>query len=329
MRLQGSNDIVGGTVAPARNVISAANGVGVQFDGVGVQSNLIVGNYIGTDITGRSLDPNRYGVAILNGATGNTVGGTAAGAGNLISGNTFDGIGISSSVANTTSNNLVAGNRIGTNASGTPALPNGSTGSTSRAVRRQPDRRAVPLRSQRHLGQHRWGCRRQRLGELPETASRATTSDPRIRRCGTPQPRGRHPHRRRRERHVIGTNGDGVNDATKGNVISGNGTAGNYAGVFITGTGTDSNVVAGGTSSGPTPPAAPRSPTTSTGSTSAGGPRTTASARTVTASPTASNATSSPGTPRPASPSGTAAPTTISSPGMTSVRISSRPARPR
>ena len=83
----GTNNTVGGTATGARNVISAAGGVGVQFDGAGVQDNVIEGNYIGTDITGSVAIPNRDGVYIALGATNNTVGGTATGAGNVISGN--------------------------------------------------------------------------------------------------------------------------------------------------------------------------------------------------------------------------------------------------
>src|SRR5262249_39768781 len=49
------------------------------------------------------------------GATGNTIGGTAAGAGNVISGNT--GAGITLTDSGTTAN-VVAGNFIGTNAAG-------------------------------------------------------------------------------------------------------------------------------------------------------------------------------------------------------------------
>ena len=41
--------------------------------------------------------------------------------------------------------------------------------------------------------------------------------------------------------NLIGTNGDGINDAAERNVISGN----RYAGVWINGQGTDGNVVAG------------------------------------------------------------------------------------
>ena len=41
--------------------------------------------------------------------------------------------------------------------------------------------------------------------------------------------------------NLIGTNGDGVNDAAERNLISGN----RFAGVWINGQGTDGNVVAG------------------------------------------------------------------------------------
>ena len=50
-----------------------------------------------------------------------SIGGTAAGAGNLISGNTSDGVEISGTGTNL---NLVQGNRIGTNAAGTLPLGN-------------------------------------------------------------------------------------------------------------------------------------------------------------------------------------------------------------
>ena len=124
IRLGGTGDIIGGTVTPARNIISDANGVGVQFDGVGVQDNTIEGNYIGTDITGTIAIPNRYGVTILQGASSNTIGGTAPGAGNLISGNTLDGIEIGSTNGTSCVADVVEGNLIGTNYLGTAALPN-------------------------------------------------------------------------------------------------------------------------------------------------------------------------------------------------------------
>ncbi len=59
------------------------------------------------------------------GATSTTVGGTTAGARNVISGNTQDGAVVYGAGA---SNNLVEGNYLGMNAAGTAALPNGASG---------------------------------------------------------------------------------------------------------------------------------------------------------------------------------------------------------
>ena len=53
----------------------------------------------------------------------NTIGGTAAGAGNVISGNGSDGVDIVSA-----SDNLLQGNLIGTGANGTEPLGNGAGG---------------------------------------------------------------------------------------------------------------------------------------------------------------------------------------------------------
>ena len=69
------------------------------------------------------------GVQIDGGATGNTIGGITTtpgtGAGNVISGNSDDGVDISGSG---TTGNVVAGNLIGTNAAGEGALGNGYNG---------------------------------------------------------------------------------------------------------------------------------------------------------------------------------------------------------
>ena len=62
-------------------------------------------------------------------SAGNTIGGSTAAAGNLISGNTTVGVLIGSSSADSaTSNNLVEGNLIGTDATGVNALPNLTVG---------------------------------------------------------------------------------------------------------------------------------------------------------------------------------------------------------
>ncbi len=66
---------------------------------------------------------NNFGVGIASGAQSNMIGGTAAGAGNVISGNNIDGVLILHAGTN---GNMVQGNFIGTNPAGTAAVPNGA-----------------------------------------------------------------------------------------------------------------------------------------------------------------------------------------------------------
>ena len=121
-----ANNTIGGTSAGARNVISGNDGVGVEFNGVGTSGNMLLGSYIGTNAAGASAVGNdAMGVIMRNGASSNTVGGTSAGAGNLISGNTNDGLAMWEPG---TANNVVQGNKIGTNAAGTAEIHNTSNG---------------------------------------------------------------------------------------------------------------------------------------------------------------------------------------------------------
>ncbi|MHB8646480.1 MAG: beta strand repeat-containing protein [Thermomicrobiales bacterium] len=126
-----SRNIVGGTTAAERNVISGNHINGVTVDGSqGTSvSNVILGNFIGTNPTGTAAVPNGFGVYIAA-ADGNTVGGSAAGAGNVISGNTSNGVTIDAhrstdGSVGSAQFNVVQGNFIGTNAAGTAALGNG------------------------------------------------------------------------------------------------------------------------------------------------------------------------------------------------------------
>jgi hypothetical protein len=115
---------VGGTTAAAGNVISGNNGVGVDIANLGTSANLIAGNLIGTDKNGTAALGNAGdGVLIRDSASGNTIGGSAAGAGNVISGNPTDGVYITGSGS---SGNLILGDLIGTNAAGTASVPNGT-----------------------------------------------------------------------------------------------------------------------------------------------------------------------------------------------------------
>jgi hypothetical protein len=144
-----SNNLVGGTVAEARNIISgnrndgvvinsfgsppacAASGLpddrkdGVVINSLGTAGNQVQGNYIGTDVSGvTDLGNGRDGVFITGGTTNNYVGGTATSARNIISGNNGNAVEINGQGGLLTTGNQVQGNFIGTQANGTSELPN-------------------------------------------------------------------------------------------------------------------------------------------------------------------------------------------------------------
>ncbi len=118
---QTSGNIIGGTVAGARNVISGNGQRGVLLSQA--TANTVQGNYIGTTVTGLAALGNLNGIDILN-ASGNTIGGTLAGAGNLISGNSEHGVQIGA----TSTGNKIKGNSIGLRSTGTLSLGNGIDG---------------------------------------------------------------------------------------------------------------------------------------------------------------------------------------------------------
>lgn len=101
-----------------RNVISFNNSDGIRIQNA--SNVLIQNNFIGTDSTGLTDSGNGFGIYLLG--TDNTIGGTSALSGNLISGNSV-GIRINSG-----QNNSVYGNWIGLAADGSTALPNSSNG---------------------------------------------------------------------------------------------------------------------------------------------------------------------------------------------------------
>jgi hypothetical protein len=115
-----SSNTIGGALSAERNVISGNGQEGIDLQS-GASATVIKGNYIGTNLAGTTAVGNfSRGVFIsLTSGDNNTIGGSAPGERNVISGNASDGVQI---VAG--SGHSVTGNYIGTNASGTAAVPN-------------------------------------------------------------------------------------------------------------------------------------------------------------------------------------------------------------
>ena len=110
--LAASRNFIGGTNALARNIISGNDKSGVSIDSNSV-ANVVSGNFIGLDATGTNALPNSFsGVSVLAGAS-NVIGGARAGAGNVISGNTQNGVILAGGTGT-----AVLGNLIGTDVSG-------------------------------------------------------------------------------------------------------------------------------------------------------------------------------------------------------------------
>jgi hypothetical protein len=123
-----TNNTVGAIGGPNnQNVISGNGRFGVGISDSGTVNNQVTGNLMGLDATGVTQVPNAFdGVAVYNGASANTVGGTVAGSGNTISGNSRFGVSLFGTGVFL---NLVANNTIGLNTQATPlATQNGADG---------------------------------------------------------------------------------------------------------------------------------------------------------------------------------------------------------
>jgi parallel beta-helix repeat protein len=150
-----SNDItVGGTAPGAGNTVSGNHNTGIYVSGASNNSttgvsdpgngnltadgNFIEGNHIGVGLGagGRAQAiPNAVAGVILSNADDNRVGDTVAGAGNVISGNGLDGI----LLVNFAEGNTIASNLIGTDPTGSFALPNSADGVFLLAVTQLPN----------------------------------------------------------------------------------------------------------------------------------------------------------------------------------------------
>ncbi len=239
-----------------RNIISGNAFVGVQIVGAGTVGNTLAGNYIGTDITGSASVPNGRptsgigGVWIWSGASQNIIGTDGDGVsddleGNLISGNErYAGVFIENVGTDV---NVVAGNLIGTDATGTLALANSGQGivikAGARMTRVGTDGDGVSDSDERNVisgndvtGVYIWGSGTTQSVVAGNYIGTDVTGTIALGNGGNGVLINLSA-----SNNVIGTDGDGMNDASEGNVISGN----LSVGVNITGAGTDSNVVAG------------------------------------------------------------------------------------
>ena len=108
------------------NVISGNAGNGVDISGLGTLGNTLSANRIGTDVTGTvALGNVNDGINISLGASSNVIGGGGSGDGNVVSANGGEGIEIRDTDSH---GNAILGNFIGTDATGTQDLGNGSHG---------------------------------------------------------------------------------------------------------------------------------------------------------------------------------------------------------
>ena len=119
-----ASNTIGGSGAGQRNVLSD-NSTGVSITGSAAQHNVVQGNYIGLNPAGDAKEPNGTGVLISGGASNNTIGGSTAAEGNVISGNDYYGVRIEVSGSN---GNALGGNVIGLAADGSTPLGNAREG---------------------------------------------------------------------------------------------------------------------------------------------------------------------------------------------------------
>src|SRR5207248_12943 len=98
---------IGTVIAGAGNTISGNSSYGIDL--YGISGTVIQGNRIGTNASATATLPNASGILAAAAAQSTTIGGPASGAGNIIGGNSSDGIDIAGSASPT-----IQGNRVGT-----------------------------------------------------------------------------------------------------------------------------------------------------------------------------------------------------------------------
>lgn len=103
------NTVIGGSAPGAGNVIASSGYVGLSLQGADTEGAVVMGNLIGTDVSGTLPRGNRFGVS-MHTASGNTIGGAGPGEGNVIANSQLYGVGI-----DVGTDNEVIGNSIHSN----------------------------------------------------------------------------------------------------------------------------------------------------------------------------------------------------------------------
>lgn len=113
-----TNNVIGGTAAGSGNIVSNNANDGIELSGSGTSGNQVLGNYVGTDLTGL-LDRGNIddGIQVSEKATNNVIGGTTSAHRNVVAGNDDDGVQFN---GNGTSGNWLLGNYVGLASDGTP-----------------------------------------------------------------------------------------------------------------------------------------------------------------------------------------------------------------
>jgi len=119
-------NVIGGILL-SRNIISGNNSHGVSISGASASNNVVIGNWIGVGSAGTNRIANGAdGINVL-GSSFNRIGGFDASDGNVISGNTGDGIEINGN-NQTATRNIIQRNIIGAGPSGTFPVANSTHG---------------------------------------------------------------------------------------------------------------------------------------------------------------------------------------------------------
>ena len=216
------------------------NYIGLIIEGQHANNNVVSGNYIGVDSDGVTVQQNDYdGLQIREGAHHNLIGSltgdTVATGGNLISGNVGPGI----KIDDNSHHNHISGNYIGVQESGNAALSNGYG---VRVINGSNNNIVGIARSGE--GQPNLISGNNSEGILIESSDRTIITGNLIGVNSTGNaaiPNRFGIYLDLSSQNIIGTDGNGENDAKEGNLISGN----NQAGIIILNNNSIYNVISG------------------------------------------------------------------------------------